>query len=157
MMILSDPGPWHQEADVLQQGFKKAGISATIQPLPAAQWFDRLYTKRNHEGIAVNAGSLPFPWALIANYMMKATLLPNPPKNPKPVLPALTNAYNQAFSSATEGQYSAALKTIQRLMLSQAAVFHTMMASNQNVAPQNLQGVESTLFGDQRFAGAYFS
>ena len=25
---------------------------ATIQPLPAAQWFDRLYTKRNHDGIA---------------------------------------------------------------------------------------------------------
>ena len=112
----------------LQQGFKKAGITATIQPLPPAQWFDRLYTKRNHDGIAVNAGSLPFPWALVANYMMKATLLPNPPKYPKPVLPALTAAYNLAFSSANEAQYSAALKTIQRLMNSQAAVFHTMMA-----------------------------
>jgi peptide/nickel transport system substrate-binding protein len=156
MMTLSDPGPWHRESDVLQQGFKKAGIDATIQPLPAAQWFDRLYTKRNHDGIAVNAGSLPFPWALAANYMMKATLLPNPPKYPKPVLPALTTAYNLAFSSATEAQYSAAIKTIQRLMNPQAAVFHTMMANNQNIAPQKLQGVESTQFGDQRFAGAYF-
>ena len=157
MMTLNAPGPWQQESVALQQGFKKAGITATIQPLPPAQWFDRLYTKRNHDGIAVNAGSLPFPWALAANYMMKATLLPNPPKYPKPVLPALTAAYNLAFSSANEAQYSVALKTIQRLMNSQAAVFHTMMASNQNVAPQNLQGVESTVFGDQRFAGAYFS
>ena len=157
MMILTDPGPWHQEAVVLQQGFKKAGITATIQALPSTQWFDRLYTKRNHDGIAVNAGSLPFPWALIANYMMKATLLPNPPKYPKPVLPALTTAYNLAFSSSNEAQYSSALKTVQRLMLSQAAVFHTIMANNQNVAPQNLMGVESTLFGDQRFAGAYFA
>jgi peptide/nickel transport system substrate-binding protein len=157
MMILSDPGPWHREADVLQQGFKKAGINATIQPLPAAQWFDRLYTKRNHEGIAVNAGSLPFPWALIANYMMKATLLSNPPKYAKPAIPALEAAYNKAFSSATEAQYSSALKSIQRLMLSEAAVYHTMLANNQNVAPKNLQGVESTVFGDQRFAGAYFA
>ncbi len=157
MMTLSAPGPWQQESVALQQGFQKAGITATIQPLPAAQWFDRLYTKRNHDGIAVNAGSLPFPWALAANYMMKATLLPNPPKYPKPVLPALTAAYNLAFSSANEAQYAGAIKTIQRLMNSQAAVFHTMMASNQNVAPQNLQGVESTVFGDQRFAGAYFS
>ena len=152
MMILSDPGPWHREADVLQQGFKKAGINATIQPLPAAQWFDRLYTKRNHDGIAVNAGSLPFPWALIANYMMKATLLKNPPKYPKGAIPPLEAAYNLAFSSATEAQYAAALKAVQRLMLSKAAVYHTIMANNQNVAPQNLQGVESTLFGDQRFA-----
>src|SRR4029079_933229 len=84
MMILSDPGPWHREADVLQQGFKKSGINATSEPLPAAQWFDRLYTKRNHEGIAVNAGSLPFPWALIANYMMKASLLCDPSQRAQP-------------------------------------------------------------------------
>ena len=157
MMILSDPGPWHREADVLQQGFKKSGINATIQPLPAAQWFDRLYTKRNHEGIAVNAGSLPFPWALIANYMMKATLLKNPPKYPKGAIPPLEAAYNLAFSSANEAQYATALKTIQRLMLSEAAVFHTMIAANQNIAPQNLQGVDSTVFGDQRFNGAYLA
>ena len=89
--------------------------------------------------------------------MMKATLLQNPPKYPKPAIPALEAAYNLAFSSSNEAQYSAALKTIQRLMLSQAAVYHTMIANNQNVAPQNLQGVESTVFGDQRFAGAYFA
>jgi len=157
MMTLSDPGPWHREADVLQQGFKKSGITATIQPLPAAQWFDRLYTKRNHDGIAVNAGSLPFPWALIANYMMKATLLKNPPKYPKGAIPPLEAAYNLAFSSSNEAQYASALKTIQRLMLSDAAVYHTMIAANQNIAPQNLQGVDSTVFGDQRFNGAYFS
>jgi peptide/nickel transport system substrate-binding protein len=157
MMILSDPGPWHREADVLQQGFTKAGIKATIQPLPAAQWFDRLYTKRNHDGIAVNAGSLPFPWALIANYMMKATLLKNPPKYPKGAIPALEAAYNAAFSSSNEAHYATALKTIQRLMLSQAAVYHTMIAANQNVAPSNLTGVDSTVFGDQRFNAAYFA
>ena len=42
-------------------------------------------------------------------------------------------------------------------MLSEAAVFHTMIAANQNVAPQNLMGVDSTVFGDQRFDGAYFA
>ena len=42
-------------------------------------------------------------------------------------------------------------------MLTQAAVFHTIMAANQNVAPKNLMGVESTLVGDQRFDGAYFA
>ena len=31
-------------------------------------------------------------------------------------------------------------KTVQRLMLTQAAAFHTMIASNQNVAPKNLHG-----------------
>jgi ABC-type transport system substrate-binding protein len=157
MMILKEPGPWTREAQVLQQGFKKAGIEANIQVLPATQWFDRLYTKRNHDGIAVNAGSLPFPWALIANYMMKATLLKNPPKYPKGAIPALEAAYNTAFAPANEAQYRSALKTIQKLMLEEAAVFHTMMASNQNIAPKNLQGVDSTLIGDQRFDGAYLA
>jgi peptide/nickel transport system substrate-binding protein len=158
LMVIKEPGPWKRESEVLQQGFQKAGINATIQVLPASQWFDRLYTKRNHDGIAVNAGTLPFPWALIANYMMKASLLSDPSKGLKPpAIPALEAAYNKAFSSANEAQYSASLKTIQRLMLTQAAAYHTMMANNQNVAPQNLQGVDSTLIGDQRFDGAYFA
>ena len=157
MMVLKDPGPWNREGPVLQQGFKKAGIDATLQVLPAAQWFDRLYTKRNHEGIAVNAGSLPFPWALIANYMMKATLLKNPPKYPRGAIPALEAAYNTAFSPKNEAQYTAALKAVQRLMLTQAAAYHTMIASNQNIAPRRLQGVDSTLIGDQRFDGAYLA
>lgn len=156
MMILQEPGPWHREAEVLQQGFGKAGIDAKIQVLPATAWFDRLYTKRNHEGIAVNAGTLPFPWALIANYMMKATLLK--PKSAKRSVDApLEAAYQTAFSSANEAQYRRALGTIQRLMLRDATVYHTMMASNQNVAPKNLMGVESTLIGDQRFDGAWLA
>ena len=32
-----------------------------------------------------------------------------------------------------------------------------MIASNQNIAPRRLQGVESTLIGDQRFDGAYLA
>ncbi len=156
MMILQEPGPWKRESQVLQQGFERAGIQASIQTLPSSQWFDRLYTKRNHEGIAVNAGTLPFPWALVANYMMKATLL-KPSNAKRSAIPALEAAYNTAFSSSNERQYASALKTIQRLMLSQAAVYHTMVANNQNVAPQNLRGVESTLIGDQRFDRAYFA
>ena len=89
--------------------------------------------------------------------MMKATLLKNPPKYPKGAIPPLEAAYNLAFSSSNEAQYAAALKTIQRLMLSEAAVFHTMIAANQNIAPQNLPGVDSTVFGDQRFNGAYLA
>ena len=155
MMILQEPGPWHRESQVLQQGFSKAGINASIQTLPSAQWFDRLYTKRNHDGIAVNAGTVPFPWALIANYMLKATLLH--PAGKKSAIPKLEAAYNTAFSSANEAQYKASLQTIQKLMLSEAAVYHTMIANNQNIAPKNLLGVDSTLIGDQRFDGAYFS
>jgi peptide/nickel transport system substrate-binding protein len=157
MMILKENGPWTRESQALQQGFKKAGIDATIQALPSTQWFDRLYTKRNHDGIAVNAGTLPFPWALAANYMMKASLLKNPPKYPKPAIPALEAAYDKAFTSASEKEYATALKAVQRLMLTDAAVYHTIMAANQNVAPKNLMGVESTLVGDQRFDGAYFA
>ena len=140
MMILKEPGPWKREAEVLQQGFKKAGINANIQVLPATQWFDRLYTKRNHDGIAVNAGSLPFPWALIANYMMKATLLKNPPKYPKGAIPALEAAYNTAFSPKNEAQYSSALKSVQRLMLTQAAAFHTMIAVEPERRPEEPPG-----------------
>jgi ABC-type transport system substrate-binding protein len=155
MMVIQEPGPWKRESEVLQQGFEKAGIDATLEVTPASQWFDKLYTKRTHDGIAVNAGTLPFPWALIANYMMKASLLA--PKGKKAAIPELEAAYNQAFTSATEAQYRAALRKVQQLMLSEAAVYHTMMAANQNVAPQNLQGVESTLIGDQRFDGAYLA
>ncbi len=103
---------------MLQQGFKKAGIDATIQVLPAAQWFDRLYTKRNHDGIAVNAGSLPFPWALIANYMMKAHAPEEPAEVPegqrfqRSRLPTTPHSRPK-----NEAQYSASLKAVQRLML----------------------------------------
>ncbi len=90
--------------------------------------------------------------------MMKASLLSDPSKGLKPPRsPLLEAAYNTAFSSANEAQYSASLKAVQRLMLTQAAAFHTMMANNQNVAPKNLMGVDSTLIGDQRFDGAYFA
>ena len=89
--------------------------------------------------------------------MMKATLLKNPPKYPKGAIPPLEAAYNTAFSPKNEAQYSAALKAVQRLMLTQAAAFHTMIAANQNVAPKRLQGVDSTPIGDQRFDGAYLA
>jgi peptide/nickel transport system substrate-binding protein len=155
MLVLSEPGPWTREAQVLQQGFQNAGINATIQTVSSTEWFDQLYTKRTSQGIAVNAGTLPFPWALIANYMMQATLLA--PKGKPSVDPPLQAAYETAFAPANPAQYTSALHTIQHLMLRDATVYHTMMATDQNVAPQNLDGVDSTLIGDQRFDGAYFA
>jgi hypothetical protein len=83
------------------QGFNRAD-----PPLPAAQWFDRLYTKRNHDGIAVNAAACRSR-ALIANYMMKATLLPNPPPAG---IAGSDYRLQPAFSSANEAR-SSALKT----------------------------------------------
>lgn len=157
MLILQDPGAWHRESEVLQQGFKGAGIDASIQVEPSSKWFELLYTNRTHEGIAVNAGTLPFPWNLTANYMLKASLLSNPPRYPDPALPDLEEAYNAAFTTVEETAYRATLTRIQQLMLSEAAVYHTMLAQNQNVAPKNLMGVESTQIGDQRFDGAYFA
>jgi ABC-type transport system substrate-binding protein len=156
MVVIQESGPWKRESEVLQQGFVKAGINAHLQITPSTQWFDLVYTKRTHKGIAVNAGTLPFPWALIANYMMKATLL-TPPGKKKSADAPLEAAYNKAFASTQEGPYRAALKTVQHLMLRDATAFHTMMASNQNVAPKNLEGVESTLIGDQRFDGAWLA
>lgn len=157
MLTITDPGAWNRESQVLQQGFKAAGIDATLQSEPGTKWYDILYTKRNHEGIAVNAGTLPFPFALIANYMMQATLPPIPPEYPDPAEPDLFAAYEEAFASTEEAGYAAALKKVQELMLGQAAVFHTVTAQNQNVAPKNLQGMESTLFGDQRFTNAFLA
>ena len=69
----------------------------------------------------------------------------------------LQAAYETAFAPANPAQYTSALHTIQHLMLRDATVYHTMMATDQNVAPQNLDGVDSTLIGDQRFDGAYFA
>ena len=41
------------------------------------------------------------------------------------------------------------------LELKEATVYPTMLAYNQNVAKSNVQGVESTQYGDQRFTSAY--
>ena len=117
MMILKEPGPWKREAEVLQQGFKKAGIDAGIQVLPATQWFDRLYTKRNHEGIAVNAGSLPFPWALIANYMMKASLLEEPAEEPEAGDPGAGGCVQHRVLTEERGAVRGRAQGVQRLML----------------------------------------
>jgi ABC-type transport system substrate-binding protein len=140
---------------VLQQGFEAAGVKAKIESIPSAQWFDKLYTKRTHDGIAVNAGSLPFPWALIANYMMQATL--PPPEGQEPASPATWDAYQRAFAPEDEASYKQALADVQKNMLADMTVYHTMVANNQNVAPNNLEGVDSTKIGDQRFDGAYFA
>ena len=154
-MTLKENGPWTRESQALQQGFKKAGIDATLQAIPSTQWFDRLYTKRNHEGIAVNAGTLPFPWALAANYMMKASLLEEPAEVPEAGNPGPRGRLQQGVHLRDGGRVRDALKACSAC--SEAAVYHTVMAANQNVAPNNLQGVESTLVGDQRFDGAYFA
>jgi ABC-type transport system substrate-binding protein len=152
---ISEPGPWKRESQVLQQGFEGAGIKATIESLPGNQWFDKLYTKRTHEGIAVNAGTVPFPWALIANYMMQATLPPLKEGEPS-ASPATWDAYQRAFAPEDEASYAQALADVQTNMLEDMTVYHTMVANNQNVAPATLEGVESTKIGDQRFDGAYF-
>ena len=157
MMILKEPGPWKREAEVLQQGFKKAGINATSRCCRATQWFDRLYTKRNHDGIAVNAGSPAVPMGADRQLHDEGDAAQEPAEVPEAGDPRPRGRLQHRVLAENEAQYSSALKSVQRLMLTQAAAFHTMIASNQNVAPKNLLGVDSTLIGDQRFDGAYFA
>ena len=157
MMILKEPGPVEARGGGAPAGLQEGGHQRQHPGAAGTQWFDRLYTKRNHDGIAVNAGIAALPMGADRQLHDEGDAAQEPAEVPEGRrFPASRPPTTLAFSPANEAQYALALKTIQRLMLSQAAVFHTMMASNQNVAPQNLLGVDSTLIGDQRFDGAYF-
>lgn len=157
LWTLQGPGPAAREAQVLQQSLEQSGFKAKIETRPFGEWFNRLYTKRNHPGIAVNYGTLPHIASLIPQYQMAATLPPAPPKYPKSPIPALFDAYSKVEATTNDARYRTLLYAIQRLSLSQAGVYPTMLAFNQNYARKNVQGVESTLYGDQRFTSAYLA
>jgi peptide/nickel transport system substrate-binding protein len=155
LWTLQGPGPAAREAQVLQQSLQASGFKADIQTRPFGEWFDKLYTKRNHPGIAVNYGTLPHIASLIPAYQMAATLPPFPPKYKKSPAPDLYKAYLASSVTTDKAAYKKQLFTIQDLELKEATVYPTMLAYNQNVAKSNVQGVESTQYGDQRFTSAY--
>ena len=88
----------------LQEGRASTRRSSRCRRLSGSTGSTRSATTRASRS---TRAACPFPWALIANYMMKATLLQEPAEVPEAVRSRpLEAAYNQAFSSANEAQYA---------------------------------------------------
>lgn len=153
VLIGSDQGKL--EAQIIQQGFQKAGLKAPINLQESTVWLQGLYVTRKSGGITDNYGTLPYPVVDIAGYMLDPTVNPLPPK-PSPV-PAVYKALQAAQSAIDDKTYRQRLLDLEHLYLKQVAVYLSFIAPNYQVAPSNLFGVEASEFDDQRFASAYLA
>jgi peptide/nickel transport system substrate-binding protein len=145
------------EAQVLVEDFNAVGLTSKIVQLDPDAWAAELYTDRTGPGLFNNYGPSPFPYQELLNYVMTPNISPLPPKYPKSPTPSVLAAYNAAIAAYTPQLLEPAVTRAQRLMISEAASYPTFTADLAEIVPQNLQGLQSTEFGDIRFDEAYFS
>ncbi len=143
------------EAQVIEQGFKAAGVEAPIRILDTATWQKQAYKDRSHKGLIENYGTLPFPFPLIGNYMLSPFTLPK--KGKATTVPRSYGSLEAAKRSVSDAQLAAALRRLQRAYLDEVAVYHTFMSANSQVVPNKLRGLEVTKIGDVRFNNAYLA
>ncbi|CAN5730964.1 hypothetical protein BH24ACT5_BH24ACT5_20690 [soil metagenome] len=62
-------------AQVLQQGFRAAGVTCEVEVAEASDWLDRTYTTGTWEGITFNAGNLPFPSKNFFDYLVNPSCI----------------------------------------------------------------------------------
>jgi ABC-type transport system substrate-binding protein len=153
VLVGSDQGKL--EAQIIKQGFEKAGLQAPINLQQSTVWLQGLYVTRKSAGITDNFGTLPYPVLDIANYMLNPTVFPLPPK-PSPA-PDVYNAIQAASKAIDNATYRQDLLKIQAAYLKEAAAYLSFIAPNYQVAPNNLYGLEASEFDDQRFASAYLA
>ena len=63
------------EGQVIQQGLKAAGLTATFQAPTIDDWLSLTYGKGNFSGLAFNAGNIPFPFLNLWDYLVDPSAL----------------------------------------------------------------------------------
>lgn len=145
------------QAQIIQQGFKAAGIKCDIQTLAASAWLDATYNKGTWEGLAFNAGNLPYPNKNLFDYMVHPDCTLSAYTSPKPPVPAAAELYNKVeaapFDSSKE---KALLQQAEKALVDDCLVYFMFGGPVSLVLPQNLSGVDANGFGDVRWNKASF-
>jgi peptide/nickel transport system substrate-binding protein len=142
---------------IIQQGFEAAGVKSSFVALPIAQWLSDTYTKGSWEGIAFNAGNVPYPYKNFFDYMVDPSSLLSKFTGGKSPIPAVDKLYNEVeaapISSAKE---KALLNQAQNAIVDQALVYFGLAGPVNMVLPQNLKGVVANGLGDVFWSKAAF-
>lgn len=142
---------------IIQQGLEAAGVKSSFTALPIAQWLDITYTKGSWEGIAFNAGNVPYPYKNFFDYMVDPSSLLSKFTGGKSPLPKIANLYNAVeaapISSAKE---KSLLNQAQNAIIDQALVYFGLAGPVNMVLPQTLKGVVANGLGDVFWSKAHF-
>lgn len=145
------------QAQVIQQGFKAAGIQCEIQTLAASAWLDATYNKGTWEGLAFNAGNLPSPSKNLFDYMVHPDCTLSAYTSPKPPVPAANDLYNKVeaapFDSSEE---TALLAQAEKMLVDECLTYFMFGGPVSLVLPKNLAGVDLNGYGDVRWNKAAF-
>ncbi len=143
------------EGQVIQQGLKAAGLTATFQAPTINEWLSLTYGKGNFSGLAFNAGNIPFPFLNLFDYLVdpSALLSAYTKGSPNPSVAAL---YNKVESGA-DPQEPALLKQAQEVILNDAVVYFMFGGPVNMILPENVHGVIVNGYGDVRWHKASFS
>lgn len=142
---------------IIQQGLEAAGVKSSFVALPIAQWLDITYTKGSWEGIAFNAGNVPYPYKNFFDYMVDPSALLSKYTGGKSPLPAIAKLYNAVESAPiTSAQEKSLLAQAQNAIIDQALVYFGLAGPVNLVLPVGLDGVVANGLGDVFWSKAHF-
>jgi peptide/nickel transport system substrate-binding protein len=142
---------------IIQQGLEAAGVKSSFVALPIAQWLSETYTKGSWEGIAFNAGNVPYPYKNFFDYMVDPSTLLSKFTGGKSPLPAIENLYNAVEAAPiASAKEKSLLDQAQNAIVDQALVYFGLAGPVNLVLPQNLQDVIANGLGDVLWHKAHF-
>ncbi len=142
---------------IIQNGLEAAGVKSSFVALPIAQWLNITYTKGSWEGIAFNAGNVPYPYKNFFDYMVDPSSLLSAFTGGKSPIPAVAKLYNAVEAAPiTSAQEKHLLDEAQNAIINEALVYFGLAGPVNLVLPTGLEGVVANGLGDVLWSKAHF-
>lgn len=143
---------------IIQAGFEAAGIKSSFVALPIAQWLNITYTQGSWEGIAFNAGNVPYPYKNFLDYMIDpAVLISKYNGGKKSPYPAAQKLYNDVEAAPIHSKKEVALlNQAQKTIVDDVLVYFGLAGPVNMVLPTGLKGVVANGLGDVLWSKAHF-
>lgn len=137
------------QAQIIQQGFTAAGVKSEIDTMAASAWLDATYNKGTWEGIAFNAGNLPFPNKNLFDYMVHPSCTLSAYTSPNPPVPDAADLYNKVMATPFDSdEEKTMLEQAEKALVDDCLVYFMFGGPVSLVLPDNLKGVNFNGFGD---------
>jgi len=145
-------------AQVMMEGFKAAGVKSSVTVAPTiSAWLEATYGNASWEGIAFNAGNIPFPIKNFFDYLVNPPVMKSKYKKGD-VVPAAAELYRTLQATAYDApEYQGLLAQVEKMIVDDAIVYMGFGAPVTFVSPENLNGVGLNTWGDVTFDKATFS
>ena len=132
-------------------------MKSSFVALPIAEWLKITYTSGSWEGIAFNAGNVPYPSKNFFDYMVDPSALLSTYSGKKSPLPAIQKLYNDVEAAPIgSAKEKALLKQAQQAIVDEALVYFGLAGPVNMVLPTGLQGVVANGLGDVLWSKAHF-